>query len=177
MRRARSGKADSSPPYHPGHSLEAALGLPEWNVAVFAFLLNFVWESFMAPFYAGMSSTPHWEAVLFCGRACLGDAGIALVSFWTVSRFSRVGRRWLLHPTVRDTALFLIIGMTVAMGFEIFSTRVWFRWGYSEAMPIVPILGVGLIPFLQWLFLPPVIVWFVHKQLRSESTSESILSR
>ncbi len=120
----------------------------------------------MVPFYAGMSEAPHWESVLFCGRACLGDAGIALISFWIVSRFSRTGRSWLLHPAGPDIARFLIIGMAVAMVLEILATRVWFRWAYSAAMPLVPVLGVGLIPLLQWLLLPPVIVWFVHRQLR-----------
>jgi hypothetical protein len=32
-------------------------------------------------------------------------------------------------------------------------------------MPVVPLLEVGLSPLLQWIVLPPLIVWFVRRQL------------
>jgi hypothetical protein len=32
-------------------------------------------------------------------------------------------------------------------------------------MPTLPVLGTGLLPLLQWIFLPPLIAWFVHRQL------------
>ena len=39
-------------------------------------------------------------------------------------------------------------------------------WTYSAAMPIVPGIGVGLSPLLQWGVLPPLVVWFVKRQIR-----------
>jgi hypothetical protein len=33
-------------------------------------------------------------------------------------------------------------------------------------MPIVPWIRVGLLPALQWLLLPPLVLWFVRRQLR-----------
>jgi len=32
-------------------------------------------------------------------------------------------------------------------------------------MPVIPLLGVGLSPLLQWVVLPPIVVWFVRRQL------------
>jgi len=29
----------------------------------------------------------------------------------------------------------------------------------------VPLLGTGLLPTLQWLLLPPVVLWFMRRQL------------
>jgi hypothetical protein len=39
-------------------------------------------------------------------------------------------------------------------------------WTYAPSMPIVPGTGVGLAPLLQWLLLPPVVVWLVQRQIR-----------
>ena len=49
------------------------LATPEFNVALFAFLLNFPWEFLQVPFFAEMPTMAHWDAVLFCARATLGD--------------------------------------------------------------------------------------------------------
>ncbi len=36
------------------------------------------------------------------------------------------------------------------------------RWAYSDLMPIVPLLQVGLAPVLQWLVVPPIVVYFLR---------------
>ena len=140
------------------------LDLPEVNVAIFAFLLNFVWEFAQVPLFEGMASTGHWHAIQVCTRATAGDVGIALVAFWTVSCAWR-SRRWILRPTALQFAGFVAVGLVITVLMEWLSTRVLDRWAYAESMPIVPGLGVGLIPVLQWVFLPPLVAWFVRRQL------------
>ena len=39
------------------------------------------------------------------------------------------------------------------------------RWAYAERMPVIPLLEVGLSPLLQWIVVPPLIVWLVRRQL------------
>jgi hypothetical protein len=29
-------------------------------------------------------------------------------------------------------------------------------------MPLVPVVGVGLMPLLQWLLIPPVLLWLMR---------------
>lgn len=53
---------------------------PEFNIAVFAMLLNWPWEFLQVPFYSGMPSAEHWEGVKACTQATLGDAAIMLVA-------------------------------------------------------------------------------------------------
>jgi hypothetical protein len=67
-------------------NLLRTIGGPETHVAIFAFLLNLVWEFAQGPLFAGMPTADHWRAILGCGRATLGDAAIALVAFWGVAR-------------------------------------------------------------------------------------------
>lgn len=44
----------------------AVMSLPEVNVAIFAFLLNFVWELWQVPFCEGMPRAPQWEVTQIC---------------------------------------------------------------------------------------------------------------
>lgn len=37
---------------------------PETNVAIFAFLLNLLWELAQVPLLAGMPTADHWRAIL-----------------------------------------------------------------------------------------------------------------
>lgn len=140
------------------------LGLPELNVAVFAFLLNYPWEFLQVPFFAGMATAPHWDAVKFCTRATLGDAGIALVAFWAVAAAVR-SRAWVLEPSLRAVLGFVAVGVTITVAFEWLATEVLHRWAYAPSMPMLPLLGTGLFPVLQWTVLPPLIVWFVRRQI------------
>ncbi len=56
--------------------------LPEFNVFVFAVLLNYPWELMQVPLYRGMSDAAHWDAIKICTRAALGDGVIMLLAYW-----------------------------------------------------------------------------------------------
>jgi hypothetical protein len=58
------------------------------------------------------------------------------------------------------------LGLAVTILVEILATQVWHRWRYSDLMPTIPLLEVGLIPLLMWGVLPPLILWVVRRQLR-----------
>ncbi len=139
------------------------LDAPEVNVALFAFLLHLPWEFWQVPFFAGMAAAAHWSAVQVCTRAALGDALIALLAFLAVAAAAR-SRRWVVKPTWRTVCAYVAVGLVVTVAIERLSTA-WGRWAYGDAMPVVPVLGVGLLPLLQWLVLPPLTVWFVRRQL------------
>lgn len=131
---------------------------------MFAFLLNLPWEFWQVPFFAGMGSASHWAATVFCTRAALGDAGIAVTAFW-VAALAVQSRRWILTPKVGTLTVFLLTGLLITVVFERLATGPLDRWLYAETMPVVPALGVGLLPLLQWILLPPLVVWFVKRQL------------
>ena len=140
------------------------LPMPEINVVIFSFLLNFVWEIWQAPFFVGMSDAPHWEAVKSCTRASAGDVVIMLVAFWGVAVVNR-SRAWALDFRQRDLVAFTSIGFVITVLMEWLATGPLGRWTYADTMPVVPLLGIGLLPALQWLLLPPLILWFMRRQL------------
>ena len=59
-------------------------------------------------------------------------------------------------------------GLTIALGvgYTIFSE--WLNivvraaWQYSELMPVVPVIGTGLSPLLQWLVIPSASLYFAR---------------
>jgi hypothetical protein len=140
------------------------LDLPELHVAIFAFLLNFVWEMWQVPFWRQMPTSPHFEAVKACTVATLGDVLIALVSFWGVAAWVH-SRAWILDPDAGEIGAFVLAGVAITIVGEWVLTEVLHRWTYAASMPTLPVLGTGLLPVLQWVVLPPMIVWFVHRQL------------
>ena len=153
-----------------GRHLSAITWLPEVNVALFALLLNFPWEFIQAPLFEGMATAPHWQAVKGCARAALGDAVIALIAYWSIA-VPCANRDWIANPKTPQVLAFLAVGMLITAGIEWLAVRgLWMTpWAYATAMPVLPGLGIGLAPFLQWLVLPLMLIGIVGRQLRSRS--------
>jgi len=138
---------------------------PEFGIVVFSFLLHFVWEFIQVPTYAGMSEMDHWQATKLCLWATFGDVGFALTAFWITCMAAR-SRYWILRPAPFQLALFMAVGVGLTIGFEYYYTQITQRWTYSELMPLVPPFGTGLSPLIQWLVIPPLVLWFTRRQLR-----------
>ena len=140
------------------------VAIPELNVAIFSFLLNFVWEMWQIPFFAVMPNESHWLGVIACTKATFGDVAISLASFWSVAAFVR-SRRWILEPSGSHIGSFVALGVVITIAIESLATGPYQRWSYSPLMPTIPIIGTGIFPLLQWIVLPPLTIWFVRRQL------------
>ena len=140
--------------------------LPEFNVAVFALLLNYPWEFSQVPLFAGMADAPHWDAIRICAIATLGDIVIMLIAYWLVAVIAR-SRFWFAAPTAAQLMMFVAVGVAITVLIEHLALRGWWfgSWDYSPLMPVIPGIGVGLSPLAQWVVLPLLTVWFVRRQL------------
>jgi hypothetical protein len=137
---------------------------PEFNILVFSFLINLPWELWQVTFYQGIAEQPHGAGVKVCTQATFGDAGIALAAFWVTALIAK-SRTWILRRSRADIAVFIGVGLVATIAFETLATGALERWAYSDAMPRLPVLGTGLLPLLQWLALPPLVLWFVRRQI------------
>lgn len=138
-------------------------GSPEFNVLVFSFLLNLVWEYWQVPFFRGMANESHWLGVKTCTQATIGDAAVSLAAFW-ITAFVARSRTWITRPSSSDIAIFIGVGLVATIILETLATGVLGRWAYSDAMPRLPVLGTGLLPVIQWLAIPALVLWFVRRQ-------------
>jgi len=126
--------------------------IPLFAVAV---LLNYLWELVQAPLYVGLesySTTVLWH----CFVASLGDGLMVLLivaAGWiTLRRWD-----WFEQPAVVGYVVMVTAGLVMAVLIEWLGVHVLKRWEYTEKMPTVSGLGIGIVPIAQMLFLPPLI--------------------
>lgn len=134
----------------------------EADLLILSFLGHFAWELLQAPLFSSFDGTDHFAGVFACLQATLGDLAIALFAFWTTMGFTGE-RNWVADPAARAVLVFLSTGLLVTLGIEFFSTEVLDRWSYGARMPRLPILGTGLAPMLQWLFVPMLVLWYLAR--------------
>lgn len=137
---------------------------PELVLAVSGFILHGVWEFAHSQLY-----TDHvrgWAYVLWSRVHCTaGDVMILLVCFWLTAIVAR-SRKWFAGPNRRTAIfLFLILGLGYTTFSEWLNTTVRETWSYTEAMPTMG--GIGLSPILQWIVIPPILIFILSKSCRS----------
>jgi len=150
--------------------LASLSGSPEANVVLFSFLVNFVWEMWQVPFYQGLSTMEHMSAVRICTQASIGDGVISLLAFWSAAAVVQ-SRHWVLSPTRLPVLVYWAVGILITVVMEWLATGPLDRWQYAAAMPRLPIVGTGLLPLLQWILLPAVILIVVQRQVRGAKVS------
>lgn len=148
------------------------MNAPEVPIALFSFLLHFVWEFLQVPTYAGMAEMAHWQGIKLCTSATIGDVGFALTAFWSASLVART-RSWMSSEAMPPVIVFLSTGIVLTVGFEFYYTQVTHRWTYSDLMPLVPPLGTGLSPLLQWIVIPSIVLWLSRRYLASGAAREN----
>ena len=139
---------------------------PVFNIALFALLLSLPWELGQMWLYAGSAQMPHLHGIQICMAATVGDAVIMLIAFEIVATAAR-SQGWIRAPKTAQVAGFVLIGLAMTIAIEIIATRSagTFSWRYTQAMPVTPLLGVGLAPLLMWLVVPLLVLWFVRRQI------------
>lgn len=148
-------------------AVEARLGSPWRTLAtlfVLAVLFHYPWELAQSPLYLGMENfrAMWWH----CFVASVGDGFLVLFIFvtgWVVLR----RQAWFVQPGVRGYFLMLVVGLVIGVSVEWAAVHVLGRWAYTAQMPLIPGLGVGIVPILQMLVLPPLIfrvaaAWYGH---------------
>lgn len=136
---------------------------PELNIAFFSFLLNFVWEALQTPFFVDISDKIN-TIIWFRFHCTMGDVLITLISFWLVALIAKT-RTWFLNPTKGKLLLFVALGVSYTVFSEIKNVSLNKLWGYSELMPVIPFIEVGIIPLIQWIIVPPLLILIVRRQL------------
>ena len=134
---------------------------------VMSVLLNFPWEVAQMALYVENGS---WlEFALHCIIPSLGDGLIVMLIFcfgWAV----RGRSDWADQPGWAAYALMLTTGFSVAVIVEWVGFYGLNRWSYTANMPLLPGLGIGVVPVLQMLIIPPIIFkmtgWWLARRRR-----------
>lgn len=140
-------------------------------LGVTGFLLNGNWEWLQTPFFRDSTMSVN-EIVWFRFHCTVGDVLILLACAGVVS-LTRRSTSWLATPRLRDLAMLTTLGVAYTSVSELVNLARG-AWAYSELMPLVPGTRIGVVPLLQWLFLPALTVRMAARLARNAGEVSSI---
>lgn len=122
---------------------------------------SLIWETLHLPFYTlWQDGTPRSRAfaVAHCtiGDVMIGTAALLI----SVILLGRYGWPHLRHGSVLAASTLAGIAYTIFSEWK--NTQVTLSWEYSNSMPLVPPLEIGVVPLLQWMIVPPLAYWLAH---------------
>ena len=121
-------------------------------VSFFALLFNFAWEYTALPLYtdyAALGSGPPLVLWASCFDVVYVLGIVGAVALW------KGKKDWMVQGTAHEYFLAVFLGFLVALFVE-YKALYFHRWGYAAAMPIIPILNVGLTPIIQMTVFAPL---------------------
>ncbi len=136
--------------------------LPEVQLIMLALPLELLWETAQFPLYDVWHQN-EWGYILYGLAHCTaGDLLILLVLYEVIALLNR-NRYWYLNNVILNGLLFTAFGVGYTIYSETMNVRVKGNWGYTDLMPIVPVVDIGGMPFLQWVLIPPVLLWLMRQ--------------
>ena len=129
-------------------------------------ILNLLWEFAHMPLYTVWTTGTRGEIVFAAVHCTGGDILIALAALAAaLVIFGK--RRWPGERFVEVYGAALVIGILYTAFSEWLNIEVRASWEYSEAMPVVPIINMGLSPLLQWIVIPTVAFYWASRPVLS----------
>ena len=143
--------------------MRAVLYNPVLNFFFFSFVLNATWEWVQSPFFIDMPSdlnTIIWYRI----HCTLGDSIILLIGYILMSFYYR-NFSWIHNLNIKHHAIFVVMGTIYTLFSEYLNVYVNNSWSYSDYMPLLPFVNIGLVPLFQWIILPPVVIFITKRQI------------
>lgn len=148
---------------------------PEFDLLILSFPMHFTWEFLQAPLFRNMLDAKHVDGIRICLQATLGDMVIALISFWMIA-FLVGTRQWTARPNRDAIGAWLSTGLATTIALEFYSTEVAGRWSYDTSMLRLPVIGTGIGPVAQWIVVPMLVLWYMHR-LSAKPTCSDLADR
>ncbi|MEG3657719.1 hypothetical protein V5097_09930 [Arenibacter palladensis] len=124
------------------------------TMSILAFILNFIWEFTQGPLYKGYKYD--WEHISFCMLASIADMLMVLILLFSFGLIYK-NVYWIKSMDLNKVLLLVFVGFSGAILAEVFHTMRG-DWSYTDAMPLLPVVEVGVSPVLQFMILP----WLIY---------------
>ena len=136
---------------------------------VTVFTGHLVWETVQLPLYTLWWTGTKSEIVRALLHCTAGDALITAAALTLALLFGRLAE-W--PPFgVRMMVTTILLGMAYTMFSEWLNVEIRRSWAYTGSMPVLPVLGIGLAPMLQWLVVPGI-AFAVARRFRQDALPE-----
>ena len=120
------------------------------TITILAFLLNFSWELIQMPLYNIASFTINH--MTFCALGSVADAIMVLLIYFGLAVIFK-NPLWI-HPVQRQRVIIVILIGGIGAALSEMRHLSLGNWAYSDLMPLIPIISVGISPVLQFMVLP-----------------------
>lgn len=125
---------------------------------------NLLWEVAHLPLYTIWHTGTAGENAFAVVHCTVGDVVLALATL-AVAWLAMGNREWPARSFWPVAILAVLLGAGATVFLEWLNVVVWKSWAYSDLMPVLPVFGfkVGLSPLLQWIIVPSLALWRVHR--------------
>lgn len=115
---------------------------------------NLLWELVQLPLYTLWTEAPAADIAFAVMHCTAGDLLIGAGALFAALITTRAGvlREW---RWLRIGAVAVVFGLGYTAFSEWMNAVANANWAYSEWMPVLPVVPIGLSPLLQWVLLPP----------------------
>lgn len=145
-------------------------------MALLSFALHAIWEMSQMAAFKDLAGRPLLETAVRCTPATLGDV---VLTFWIYSIGALAGHNigWGLQARWNVYLTLGLLGLGHAVWIEQAAIAAG-RWSYTDAMPRLPRLDVGVWPLLQLALLTPFTIWISSRfALRRRARPISSISK
>ncbi len=155
--------------FHEGPRLHNA-PMPDWPRALRVYLGtialgDLAWEAAHLPLYTLWRTGTPGEKAFAVVQCTGGDLLIALASL-ALALVIVGDPAWPARAHRRVAALTIGFGVAYTAFSEWMNIVVRQTWAYSDLMPVVPVIGTGLSPLLQWVAVPMLALHFARRSVR-----------
>lgn len=136
----------------------------------FAAVANLHWEFAHMPLYT-LWKTGTVGEIVFAALHCTGGDVLIALSAIMLALFLTGARSWPAAGARPVMALTLAFGLAYTVFSEWLNIEVREAWAYSDLMPVIPVLGAGLSPVLQWIAIPLAAHWWALRRTPQPSAA------
>jgi len=133
---------------------------------VFATAANVLWETGQLPLYTIWQTGTRGE-LAFAALHCTAGDVVVLTAAFLLALLLTGGQDWPREGFGRVTATVILLGTAYTTYSEWKNVEVLRNWAYASSMPLLPPLGTGLAPLMQWALIPPSALrgarWMVNR--------------
>lgn len=129
-------------------------------------VLNLAWETAHLPLYTLWREGSSGEIAFAVAHCTGGDLLIATASL-VLALLCFAEDCWPDRGFPRVAAATVAFGVGYTVFSEWLNTEVRGSWAYTARMPVLPVLGTGLSPLMQWLVVPPAAFWWARRRAPS----------
>ena len=152
-------------------SLVRCLAIFEIRFMLIAFLLSLVYELAHSPLYIFTDADTTWTKLYFIVHCSFRDLAPFLLGYHLVAV---IEKKWLWlieNYRLRNIALFTFFAFCYTILSELYHVHILKSWAFKDSMPMVPLLRIGLTPFLQSLILTPLAAKIIKYSYAKQKSS------